>query len=111
MVEAKNVENVPVLQILEGKVTAAVIADFKKALDENLDTTKATVLDMNQVEFMDSSGLGALIACCKRMELNTDLAVCNLSSNVQEIFEITRMNRVFKVYDSLAEAVGTYSQG
>lgn len=59
------------------------------------------VFDMSRVEFVDSAGLGALMACRRQlMTAGGDLTLCGLSKKVRSVFEVARMHRLF----SIAEA-------
>ncbi|MCC5656599.1 STAS domain-containing protein [Nostoc sp. XA010] len=57
------------------------------------------LLDMKQVNFIDSSGLGALVSATQ-MVRNADskLFVCSISDQVRMLFELTKMNRIFQVF-------------
>jgi anti-sigma B factor antagonist len=63
------------------------------------------VLDMAGVEFVDSSGLGALVGCLKAArQAGGDLRIANVSPQVRMVLELTGMTRVFTPYDSVDEA-------
>ena len=64
------------------------------------------IVDMQSVEFLDSTGLGVLVGGLKRVRAHEgwiDL-VCT-QSRLLRIFRITGLNRVFDIYDSVPEAV------
>ncbi len=64
------------------------------------------VLDLGEVEFIDSSGLGAAIALLKRVaERGGDLKLCGMNRRVRMVFEITRAHRVFDILNSVDDAV------
>ncbi|WP_346293054.1 STAS domain-containing protein [Sphaerothrix gracilis] len=68
------------------------------------DETDVVLIDMEDVTFMNSSGIGALVSILKSLRAkNKELYLCGLSNQVQMIFELTKMNRVFKTYSSLEE--------
>lgn len=58
------------------------------------------VLDLAGVEFVDSSGLGALIHMHKTLEPQGRLVFCNLDPKVAQLFKITRLQRVFTIADT-----------
>lgn len=63
------------------------------------------VVDMGQVEFMDSSGLGALVGSLKAARLaGGDLRIANITSQVRMVLELTGMNRVMTPYATTEEA-------
>jgi anti-sigma B factor antagonist len=64
------------------------------------------VVNMAQVEFMDSSGLGTLVEALRWSRRNDgQLKLAGLSQAVRNIFEISRLDSVFQVYDTEAEAL------
>lgn len=65
------------------------------------------VLDMSRVEFMDSSGLGALISVLKRLSPDKKFEISGLTPPVQKVFDLTRMDHVFKIYKTVDDAVAS----
>ncbi len=63
------------------------------------------VLDLSATEFMDSSGLGALVSCLKRLGSRGALAVVGTKGEVARLFRLTRMDRVFALHPDLETAV------
>ncbi len=67
---------------------------------------KNYVLDLKQVDFMDSAGLGTLIATLKRItEAGGDMKIACLQKKPRMVFEITRAYKVFEFYDTVDEAL------
>jgi anti-sigma B factor antagonist len=67
---------------------------------------KNVVVTLERVDFMDSSGLGTLIALLKRVsEREGDMKIACLSKKVRMVFEITRAYKVFEIVDSVDEAI------
>lgn len=67
------------------------------------------VVDMEGVEFLDSTGLGVLVGGLKRVRAQDgwiDL-VCT-QSRILRIFKITGLNKVFSIFDSVSEAVAAH---
>jgi len=81
--------------------------EFRKTVVNSSEECKQPiVVDMINVAFMDSSGLGALIACYKATQANGGLTLCNVHDDVKEVFTLTHMDRIFEIhdnYDSLSE--------
>ncbi|MEM6308220.1 MAG: STAS domain-containing protein, partial [Pseudomonadota bacterium] len=72
--------------------------DFKEALRKVAETTDVNmIVDMRHVEFMDSSGLGALVAVSKLMPAPHQMIFANLQPLVARVFELTHLNRVFTI--------------
>lgn len=63
------------------------------------------VVDLNGLDFMDSSGLGAVVACKKLVGDQGYLRVAGAQGAVQELFRITRMDKLFQSFNSVDEAI------
>lgn len=64
------------------------------------------VLDLSAVTFLDSTGLGVLITALKRCRsADGDLVLVTAQPNVLKVLEITGLNDVFKVHDSVDDAI------
>ncbi len=70
------------------------------------------VLNLEQVDFMDSSGLASLMSSMKTLGGRGEMAVCCLGEKVRKLFAITRLDRgVFRIFGSEAEAVSALAAG
>lgn len=70
------------------------------------------VVDLSSLSFMDSSGLGALVSAVKTARAaDGDVRLCGLSAEVRSIFQLTRLFKVFKVFDNVDEAVDSFGCG
>ena len=64
------------------------------------------VLQLDHVEFLDSSGLGALVRLMQAARAKAgDLKLCGVPPKVRKILELTNLLKQFEVYDSLEEAI------
>jgi len=74
------------------------------------DGTKNVLVDLAEVRFIDSSGLGALVSGFKNaVACKGVLALTGLQDQVRSMFELTRLNRVFDIYASEQEALTALS--
>lgn len=95
---------------LEDRLDARVAADFKEQMTELIASGNTViVLDLSKVEFIDSSGLGAIVSSLKRMGGRGELVVCGLRETTMTLFKLTRMDRVFQIFDSEQHAVAAFS--
>jgi anti-sigma B factor antagonist len=98
-IEYKKVDDQDTL-ILNGEVDAFTATDLKK---EILDLTESTetkqlVLQMSGVSYMDSTGIGVIIAGYKSAKKNgSSLIVQGLSSRVKRLFDITGLSEIVEV--------------
>ena len=97
---------ITVATVQENRLDASSAPDFKIGMAELVDQGVTTVvIDLAQVEFIDSSGLGAIIAMLKRLNKQGDLKIVGVHGMVRDLFKLTRMDRVFKLYDSVDQAL------
>lgn len=88
---------------LRGEVDLASAPQFRRELHELIDRGSTRVLfDLGGLEFMDSTGLGVLIGCLKRLkEAEGELALENVQPAVGRVFEVTGLDRIFNIRSSL----------
>ncbi len=83
--------------ICSGRLTADVAAEFKQEIRELIPKSKRIVLDLKDVGFIDSSGLGALIAVyVSARKSPCELQLINLSKKVRDLMGMTKMLSVFE---------------
>lgn len=64
------------------------------------------VLDLSQVNFVDSTGLGAIVTCRKRLGPRGRFAIAGAQGAVARLFSLTRMDKVFPLSASVSDALG-----
>jgi anti-sigma B factor antagonist len=70
---------------------------------------KNIIIDLKDVRFIDSSGLGVLVSGFKNTSAKQgSLKLSNLQTQVKSMFELTRLHRVFDIYQTTDEALDSY---
>ena len=88
---------------------ASVTADFKGAITPILKAERHVVLDMSNIQFVDSSGVGAILSCLRTLNAEGgDLKLCALTKPVQALFELVRMHKIFDIFDNRDEAAAAF---
>ncbi len=91
-----------VIHALDDRIDAACAIQFKDRMRELTQADSARViLDLSRVAFLDSSGLGAIVACLKALGPQRKLELTGLTATVQKVFRLTRMDSVFVIHDHL----------
>ncbi|SEQ70491.1 anti-sigma B factor antagonist [Thalassovita taeanensis] len=96
-----------IVTVAETRIDAAVAIAFKDQMRQLTDGgAPDVVLDLTDVSFIDSSGLGAIVAAMKQLGKDRRLHLAALMPNVDKVFRLTRMDTVFAIHDSVEQAVG-----
>jgi anti-sigma B factor antagonist len=70
------------------------------------DGQRSFVIDLSAVDFMDSTGLAALMSCLKSLGGEGEVALAAPSEKVRKLFALTRLDQgVFRIYATTAEAL------
>lgn len=95
-----------VIHALEDRIDAASAIQFKDRMRELTQTaSQRVVLDLSRVAFVDSSGLGAVVAALKALAPGRKLELAGLTPTVQKVFRLTRMEQVFTIHDQLPQSL------
>lgn len=106
------VEGVAV-EALEGRI---VLGEESNALREKVKSLLASgqkqiVLNMDNVTYIDSSGLGTLVAAHTGARVQgASMRISNLGSKFQEILQVTKLVTVFEVFPTEAAAIASFSK-
>lgn len=105
-VSARIEEQMQVVSILESRIDAAVALEFKEAMrNATAEGPDTVVLDLGKVDFIDSSGLGAIVATMKHLAPARKLVLAGLTPAVDKVFRLTRMDSVFSMFTSMDAAM------
>ncbi|NLK62232.1 MAG: STAS domain-containing protein [Fusobacteria bacterium] len=96
---------------VEGELEMFTSIKLKKYIDDIVDSgTNRIILDFYAMNYINSLGLGILTEILKKIKQNGGILVfINLSSEVKKIFEITKLVKFFKIFNSEKEAVSYLS--
>ncbi len=104
-----NIKNVNGKNVayLEGEINAQTGAQVKAEINTLLDKGNAVVLSFKSVVYMNSSGLREIIDLFKNASKNKkEVSLCDMNSDIREMFSFTGLDKVFKIYDTEAAAIG-----
>ncbi len=108
---AKLINDAMLVTVNEARIDAAVAVHFKDKMRElTEDGPSRVVLDMAQVSFLDSSGLGAVVGAMKQMGPKRSLEIAGLSTTVTKVFKLTRMDSVFTIYPTAEDGIAPSAQ-
>ncbi len=106
-----NLEGVVVATVPVEELDASNSGEFKRDITPVLQSKSQLVLDLSQLRFVDSSGLGAILSCLRQLSgRGGDLKLCSMSKQVRALFELVRMHRIFDIYGTREEAVHSFQR-
>lgn len=109
-IEANNHRHIQVLKPQVQALDASNSTVFKDRVRTRLAAGAAILLDLQHVNFMDSSGLGALVWLLREVETqNGQVKLCCVNKPVQFLLEMVRMHRVFEIEPSVEQAVSGWT--
>lgn len=87
---------------IDGRLTASGAPRLRNAVSDLVDAGAARiVIDLGQTEFVDSSGLGALIGGLKRARVaGGDLRIAAVPEQVHAVLRLTNLDRVLSLYET-----------
>jgi anti-sigma B factor antagonist len=95
-----------VVVVEENRIDAAGAIAFKEAMRRETDGGEGPViLDLSNVDFVDSSGLGAIVAAMKHLGGERRLHLAGLLPNVDRVFRLTRMDTIFPIHPDPGSAM------
>lgn len=105
-VDVNRVDNVMVVD-LAGELDAYTSPDLRESVVRLIETeSHDIVINLAQVEFIDSVGLGTLVGCLKRAaEHGGSITLASAKPQVRKVFDITGLSKIFAIYQTREEAI------
>lgn len=107
-----NVEqsgDITIIALHGEQLDASNAEEFKRDIAPLLEDKTKVVFDMTALEFMDSAGLGAMLSCLRRLNsAGGDLKLFGMSKAVRAVVQITRMHRIFDIFDTKEDALQAF---
>ena len=109
-IKTERTEGITVLFVREDRLDANNSEELKIELRRLFESgTKDLIIDLKEIHFIDSSGLGTLVSGYKNASiLHGSLKLANLQSQVKSMFELTRLHRVFDIFTTVDDALQSY---
>ncbi|MBM4118816.1 STAS domain-containing protein [bacterium] len=91
-------EGTQVTLSVKGEIEVYSLPEFSRQVEALLDGPATVVLDLEALDYIDSSGLGFLVTLHERMERQGQrLILANLRSHVTRVFKITRLDQILDI--------------
>jgi anti-sigma B factor antagonist len=94
-----------IVEVLESRIGGDVSEDFQSNMAQIIDRgNRWIVLDLSRVMFIDSMGLSGIIGSRIRLGKDGEMVICGLRAHVKNVFKFTRMDKVFRMFETPQEA-------
>jgi anti-sigma B factor antagonist len=105
----EKVGDVTIVVVNIDELDAANADDFRRSIAPTLKGCRKLVLDLSDVQFVDSRGCGAILSCLKHVSTaGGDLKLCRVTEPVRMVFELIRMERICQIVNTREEAVEAF---
>jgi len=99
LLDARQTHDDTTLRLREARLDAAIAIAFKEEVRLHLaPDIRRVVLDLSAVTFLDSSGLGALVAVMKLVGPRRGFALAGVTEPVAKVLRLTRMDSIFAIF-------------
>jgi len=112
-IEEKSINDILILglsgELMGGEETKPLQERIYQTIEDN---KPKVILDMKNLKWMNSSGLGIIMSCLTTLRgSDGDLYIAGASDRVKRPLEVTKLDQVIKMFDTIDEAVKSYSTG
>jgi anti-sigma B factor antagonist len=105
----EKIDDITVVTLAGDRLETSNTAELKRDLAVLLETERRVLFDLHRLQFVDSSGLGAILICSRELNVHGGkLVLCAMSKQVRALFELVRMHRVLDIYDTREEALRAF---
>lgn len=108
-ISARRIEQATILDV-SGNIDMSNSPEVRKALLQEIRSKRAprVVVNLTSVEYIDSSGVASLIEGLKAArELGSRLILFGLNESAREVLKISRLLKLFEIYDNEAQAIAS----
>lgn len=107
-ISKKYIEEDEILEILiEGNLISSKAGEFKDYFVKCIEESPSNILlNFGNMDFLDSSGISSLVTMHRKLKkLNITLAIYFESDVIEEVFVLTKLNKLFKIFRVYDDAV------
>lgn len=110
-IEHRKQEDVLIVKIMNSRLDAQEADDFRDRMSKLISSgNRFITLDISDVDFVDSSGLGAMVSVLKLIGKDGDIVISGPTESAMRMFKLTRMNKVFRIFEKEEDAVRALSK-
>lgn len=102
-------DNIVILKI-GGSFDRHITVNLKNKIDEFIQNNRINFLfNLESADFIDSAGLGIMVSVSKILKKKGGIVkICSITTNVKNLFELTRLNQYFEIFPTEKEALESF---
>ena len=105
----EKINGIVVITVQYEALDAKSAKELRQELQAATEGNAEVLLDLSHVEFVDSAGLGAIVATLKNFRSNgSDMKICQIQKSVRTLFELVRMHKLVDIFNTRDEALQSY---
>ena len=105
----ETIGDVSVVTLLGNHLDASNHEDFMRDVTPVLEKTPNVVLDIGELQSIDSSGLGAFAYCMRTArDAGGELKICKASERVKVTFDLVHIHRIIGIFETREQAIASY---
>lgn len=104
--ECQTSGGVLIVRVRDSRIDSSNLEGFREEVRAAMPpSVNRLIINLERVEFIDSSGLGAIIALFKRLPADGALALCGVGERIDSLLRVTRLNKLLPIHASEVEAL------
>jgi len=104
-----KLDDISVVTLQAESLDASNANDFKRLVGSTVSAKAKIILDLNRVQFIDSTGCGSILSYLRQLNpVGGDLKLCGVSKPVRSLFELVRMHRILDIFNTREEAARSF---
>ncbi len=108
-VDLERKAGVNILRLVGAALDVSTAPEFKTDCAMIVQENPRIVLNLQKLDFLDSSGVGALLSLLRHAKTGGgDVRICCVPENIRALFELVRINRLFDVFEAEDDAVRSF---
>ena len=105
----ERVGDIMVVELPGKNLDASNSQEFKRDISSLLKANSKVIFDMTKLDFVDSSGCGAMLSCLKMLKRKRgELKICGLQDRVSDLLQLMRLERVFDIKPTQEDAIHAF---
>jgi anti-sigma B factor antagonist len=108
-ISTRKQENITIVDFNFSSLDANTSNEFKSSMVKILESESRFIFNLENLKFIDSSGLGAILSCLKLVApKGGEIKLCNPSKSARIIIELVNMHKVFEIYNNVEEGIKSF---